>query len=30
MILSREAALQNAPDPAGAYFRVPRIIAEES
>jgi len=29
MILPREVALANAPDPAGPYFRVPRIIAEE-
>ncbi len=28
-ILSREAALANAPQAQGAYFRVPRIIAEE-
>jgi aspartyl-tRNA(Asn)/glutamyl-tRNA(Gln) amidotransferase subunit C len=30
LILPREVALENAPDAAGAYFRVPRIIAEES
>jgi aspartyl-tRNA(Asn)/glutamyl-tRNA(Gln) amidotransferase subunit C len=28
-ILSREAALANAPQVQGPYFRVPRIIAEE-
>jgi len=28
-MLSREAALQNAPQAQGPYFRVPRIIAEE-
>ena len=28
--LTREAALQNAPDAQAGYFRVPRIIAEES
>ncbi len=28
-ILSRDAALQNAPDVNGSYFRVPRIIAAE-
>jgi aspartyl-tRNA(Asn)/glutamyl-tRNA(Gln) amidotransferase subunit C len=28
-ILSREAALRNAPQAQGPYFRVPRIIAEE-
>ena len=30
IILPRELALQNAPDPSGGYFRVPRVIAEES
>ncbi|MDB5027689.1 MAG: asparaginyl/glutamyl-tRNA amidotransferase subunit [Candidatus Eremiobacteraeota bacterium] len=29
IILSREAALMNAPQAQGPYFRVPRIIAEE-
>ncbi|MEO7040162.1 MAG: Asp-tRNA(Asn)/Glu-tRNA(Gln) amidotransferase subunit GatC [Candidatus Elarobacter sp.] len=29
-ILSREAALSNAPQAQNGYFRVPRIIAEES
>jgi aspartyl-tRNA(Asn)/glutamyl-tRNA(Gln) amidotransferase subunit C len=28
-MLSHEAALQNAPQRQGAFFRVPRIIAEE-
>jgi aspartyl-tRNA(Asn)/glutamyl-tRNA(Gln) amidotransferase subunit C len=28
-ILPRDAALQNAPQAQGPYFRVPRIIAEE-
>lgn len=28
-MLSREAALSNAPQVQGAYFRVPRILAEE-
>jgi aspartyl-tRNA(Asn)/glutamyl-tRNA(Gln) amidotransferase subunit C len=28
-ILSREAAMQNAPDAQAGFFRVPRIIAEE-
>jgi aspartyl-tRNA(Asn)/glutamyl-tRNA(Gln) amidotransferase subunit C len=29
IILTREAALQNAPDAVAGYFRVPRIIGEE-
>jgi aspartyl-tRNA(Asn)/glutamyl-tRNA(Gln) amidotransferase subunit C len=29
IMLTREAALANAPQAQGAYFRVPRIIAEE-
>ena len=29
-ILARDAALQNAPDAQGPFFRVPRIIAEEA
>ncbi len=29
-MLTRDAALANAPQAQGAYFRVPRIIAEES
>jgi aspartyl-tRNA(Asn)/glutamyl-tRNA(Gln) amidotransferase subunit C len=29
-MLSRDAALANAPDAQNGYFRVPRIIAEES
>jgi Asp-tRNA(Asn)/Glu-tRNA(Gln) amidotransferase C subunit len=28
-MLSRQAALANAPQTQGPYFRVPRIIAEE-
>jgi Asp-tRNA(Asn)/Glu-tRNA(Gln) amidotransferase C subunit len=28
-ILSREAALSNAPQPQGGYFRVPRILGED-
>lgn len=29
MMLSREAALQNGPDVAGGFFRVPRILVDE-